>query len=349
MISIKILTSDTKAYFKEKTLWILEKISHLRGLRCLSPAETSQYCSALGVKITPGKETIFKKGNGIKELSILSCGIGRINKYIIFTDFGNREALLDFKHTKIHYDHAVALWSHKWLGFYHFLAEVAPKICLLQENYGKSLDGIMLCYPKINKQYEREILSLLEVPEEKIHDTLLSGPVTTDCLSVVPMPGWFKVPPNIDLLRRRLLREPKKHSGGSFLYLKRSGRRKCINEVDYLPELIEMGYQLVDENPRSISDQITLFRDAKVIIGPHGSAFTNMIWAPPGARIIEMVPTGFDVSYHSSLSAACCHDYKKLSCNNGRQSTNAVFVDFIADASSVIKFARDALLFNSSH
>ncbi len=37
-----------------------------------------------------------------------------------------------------------------------------------------------------------------------------------------------------------------------------------------------------------IRDHIALFRQARVIIGPHGAGMTNILWSSPGTHVIEL-------------------------------------------------------------
>jgi hypothetical protein len=342
---IKILTANMQAIGKEAVLRGIQIASRLRGVRCLSRKDTLEWSANLGVAMEPGKESIFRRGKAIRELAVMSCGVVRVNGGILLqTDFGNRSALVDFQGSRRHVPHAAALWSHPFRGYYHYVSEIAPKICLLQEKYGKALNGITLCYPGSHRPYETEILSLLEVPGDKIHDTSLKGGVTADAVSVVPMEGWFQPPPNLDLLSRRLLPlATRGHEGGAFLYLKRTVKRRCLNEGDFLPELIKMGFTVIDDTPKSVAKQIALYRRARIIMGPHGAAFTNMIWCDPGVRIVEFMPSSLDVPYYEVLASACHHHYEKLICFNGGRSQYGFGLDFRVPAEAVLKKA-EALL-----
>jgi hypothetical protein len=65
-------------------------------------------------------------------------------------------------------------------------------------------------------------------------------------------------------------------------------------------------------NQEKLADTITLFQQAKCIIGPHGAQFLNILWAPKGTPIIEI--GYFDNAYtlpstYYSLSIALGHVY----------------------------------------
>jgi capsular polysaccharide biosynthesis protein len=43
----------------------------------------------------------------------------------------------------------------------------------------------------------------------------------------------------------------------------------------------------------SVADQISLFADAEVIVGPTGAGLTNAVFAAPGSKVVEIQPENF--------------------------------------------------------
>lgn len=313
-------------------------LSKLRGAHCLSRDETISLCGSLGHTYSAGVPLTFELGDKIHHLEVLSCGIVRINRReCLYTDFGNRAATIDFTRPKHREDHVIALWSHaSWLGFHHFLSEVTPKICRIMEESGKDLGGAKLCFPMIHRRYEKELLGMLGLRDDQVIDSKAVGGVIANKLTIVPMSGWFKGNPNVDLLRKYLM-PPATTKGPQLLYLARMGRRRCLNDAEIVKRCLDLGFTVVDESSRTIAEQIELYRDARVLAGPHGSAFTNMIWAQRGARIVEMIPSTFDVEYHEHLSASLGHHHTKIACINGPKATSGVTIDFTANVPHVIE------------
>ena len=64
--------------------------------------------------------------------------------------------------------------------------------------------------------------------------------------------------------------------------------RVVVNEEELLPILQRHGFIVVATEKLSLAEQIRLFRNAEVIIGPHGSGLTNMIYAAPGTPVLEL-------------------------------------------------------------
>ncbi|MEQ9330861.1 glycosyltransferase family 61 protein [Thalassobaculum sp.] len=82
---------------------------------------------------------------------------------------------------------------------------------------------------------------------------------------------------------------------GRRLYLARraSGRRGMLNEASVRGELETAGYETVYLEDLELVDQIALIADASEVVGIHGSAMINLIWARPGTRICVLAPASW--------------------------------------------------------
>ena len=60
------------------------------------------------------------------------------------------------------------------------------------------------------------------------------------------------------------------------------------NDNEVFNFLKEKGFSKYRVGELSFFEQIYLFNNAKIIIGAHGSAFTNLAFCKPGAKIIEV-------------------------------------------------------------
>ena len=76
------------------------------------------------------------------------------------------------------------------------------------------------------------------------------------------------------------------------IYLTRQNAsyRNLINEADLVKDLIPLGFKVIDLNYHDIFEQIKIFSNAKVIVGPTGSAFANIVFCNPETKIIEITP-----------------------------------------------------------
>jgi len=96
------------------------------------------------------------------------------------------------------------------------------------------------------------------------------------------------------------------------IYISRTlpSARVIANEEELLPGLLEMGFQICRLEKMSFEEQVRLFRNAEIVVGPHGAGFTNLIFSKPGTRVVEILAKGYERRCYWSLSAELGHDYR---------------------------------------
>lgn len=84
------------------------------------------------------------------------------------------------------------------------------------------------------------------------------------------------------------------------------------------------GFEAVGMNGRSVAEQAALFAGASAIVAPHGAALTNLIFAEPRTKVIEIFPPGYqepsyftaathgDLAYHYMIGNENGADTDKL-------------------------------------
>ena len=78
------------------------------------------------------------------------------------------------------------------------------------------------------------------------------------------------------------------------LFISRAGAAnkhglRLINHDEIAAAAERLGFEIVAPETLSFAEQIAMFSGAGVIAGAHGSGFANMVFAPPGAAIIELI------------------------------------------------------------
>jgi len=106
-------------------------------------------------------------------------------------------------------------------------------------------------------------------------------------------------PHGMALLRRFF--QPKLEArtpGPERIYVSRAGihRRRLSNEVALLDGLAARGFSVISPETLGLEEQIRLFQDARVVVGVHGSALTNIVWCRDLAGLLELA------SYPSGIS-----------------------------------------------
>jgi capsular polysaccharide biosynthesis protein len=99
-----------------------------------------------------------------------------------------------------------------------------------------------------------------------------------------------------------------------YLYLSRLGRgeashRTLVNEENLVAALERIGYVAVAPEALTPAEQVALFAQARVILGPVGSAFALSGLAAPGTSIVEILPPPAAHSWIYRSSANFHHYY----------------------------------------
>jgi capsular polysaccharide biosynthesis protein len=79
------------------------------------------------------------------------------------------------------------------------------------------------------------------------------------------------------------------------LYLSRAGSklRSPLNEQGLEQALAERGAEIFTAADGNHPEQIARFRGADCIVSVHGAGLTNLVFARPGTRVIEIFPSNF--------------------------------------------------------
>jgi capsular polysaccharide biosynthesis protein len=70
----------------------------------------------------------------------------------------------------------------------------------------------------------------------------------------------------------------------------------------------------------SLLSQIALFSSAMQLIGMHGAAFANIVWAPEGVDVCEIFSSAYMVSCYSALTAIRAGRYTPVSYTAGAEN-----------------------------
>jgi len=192
-------------------------------------------------------------------------------------------------------------------NYYHWVVLLLARIEAIRAR-GLMDGGRKLLLPRELSGWMRSSLTGLGLAEEQI---LLYGAdddlQLADALLVSPID--FASPSLIEGLRQAMWR----HAGldpaappaaTRLLYISRrgEGRRPLVEEARIQRVAEAMGFEVVAPETLALAEQVRLFATARGIAGPPGAAYTNLIWAGPGARVLSIfkeeanLPTFIDLS-----------------------------------------------------
>ena len=98
-----------------------------------------------------------------------------------------------------------------------------------------------------------------------------------------------------------------------FLYVSRrkARKRRLVNEQALEDELSSVGFSIVHPEDTPFKDQIALFSKAQFIVAPHGAGLSNIVWADPPCRVLEIFPSDIfnDCYARLAVSLGLGYDY----------------------------------------
>src|SRR5205823_8816415 len=74
------------------------------------------------------------------------------------------------------------------------------------------------------------------------------------------------------------------------IYVRREGTRRVVLNEDEVIELLEsVGFETLAMDGRTVREQAAVFAGADAIVSAHGAALANLVFARPGANVIELM------------------------------------------------------------
>jgi hypothetical protein len=188
-------------------------------------------------------------------------------------------------------------------NFGHFLLDVAPVIAL-----GQELGARMLSWPL--KAWQRDIVARLGVGAGAIRELprkvyLLDHPVISNRIGGLGVylahPGARKA---FDTIRANVPVERHADLPRRF-YLMRGPRhgRVMRNRVALAEALKARGITPVQPELLGFDEQVALFSRAELVVAEFGAALANVVFCPPGAKILEIIIEGQDDAWSAHLCA----------------------------------------------
>lgn len=101
---------------------------------------------------------------------------------------------------------------------------------------------------------------------------------------------------------------------GSRVYISRgdASGRGMQNEAEVEALLQQYDFDIVRMEEHDFEAQRAICANAEIIMAPHGAGMTNMIFAPRGCSIVELIPERYMVRFFWQLAVDCGHRYAVL-------------------------------------
>ena len=204
-------------------------------------------------------------------------------------------------------------------NYYHWTMDGLARLAATAPGLLATCDTVLV--PPLTLGFQRESLLLAGIAARQLLEVAAGDRIEAACLLVpwsmtgdlYPHPGlrgFFDhlaavVPRSVDPTRLRL-----------YIDRRASINRRLENEAQVIEALAPLGFTAVKLEAMPLAEQIGLFRDAVLIVAPHGAGLTNLVYARPGCQLIELQMDTYVHWLFRRLAAVCGVDYD---CVIGRQ------------------------------
>jgi capsular polysaccharide biosynthesis protein len=196
-------------------------------------------------------------------------------------------------------------------GYCHWLLDELPRLLLL-----KNANDVTTLIAHTGESYAREALALQGWTGAVI-DPVRRGHWQCEELMVPTLTGWTgrATSRQIQLVTEFTLPLQSPDSvTGERIYISRAAarRRRVTNEAEVATTLKAHSFTEVRLEELNWREQISVFRQAKLIVAPHGAGLANLIFCQRGTRVIELFSRSYLNGCFWQLAALRGLDYFPL-------------------------------------
>ncbi len=202
----------------------------------------------------------------------------------------------------------VAYLSNLWIdNYYHWMQLTLPLLRLYHDVWPESEIDHYYVGPSNLGRVQEETVRLAGIDPERIVRYPCSADRIVTALYVHReqtaglryRDGWGH------RFTRELLGDLGDAEGPRRIYVERGWvrNRRLQNEAAVFSLLAEHGFEWARMDGLSVSQQARLFAGAEAVVGVHGAALTNLLFARPGTKVVEIFPPGVvEVSYFAAAT-----------------------------------------------
>jgi capsular polysaccharide biosynthesis protein len=190
-------------------------------------------------------------------------------------------------------------------SYYHWLFDELPRLLVSDK---REIDTLLA---NTSSQYNRDALNLYGFTGKILQP---NGHFRCEELVVPTLVGYtgHPTPKGIELISKFV--EPfskDKFSLGEKIYISREKAewRRVSNEDELWRQLQIKGFNKVRLEELSWREQISVFRNARSIVAPHGAGLSNLIFCNPGTKVVEFFSRSFMHWCYWQLASLKCLDY----------------------------------------
>lgn len=199
--------------------------------------------------------------------------------------------------------------------YFHWLFDILPRLYLV-ELAKINLDDLDYILVDKRRNFQKETLEILNIPNEKILPLSFPLHLQADELIIPSFPSCIAwMPPwSCQYLRDKLLAKKIDKKPFRKLYISRnkSKARRLINEKEIIYLLEKQGFEIINLESLSVRKQAELLGEAKIVISPHGSGLSNLVFCQPETKVIEIFAPNYVYPCYWLVSNLVNLDYHYL-------------------------------------
>tara|TARA_Y100000590_G_scaffold462135_1_gene625472 strand:- start:766 stop:1842 length:1077 start_codon:yes stop_codon:yes gene_type:complete len=187
-------------------------------------------------------------------------------------------------------------------NYFHWMFDILPRLILLEKFY--KLDDINYFYSPDIKQWQLSTLSIFNIKKNKLINSKKYKHITADKILAISHPWYHKgyildeakyLPSWImNDIYLKFYKHAEEFDCNDKIFIDRRESKfshcQIINDEEIKDYLTKKGFSVYKISQLSFFEQIYLFQNAKIIIGAHGAAFTNLIFCKPKTKVIDIIP-----------------------------------------------------------
>jgi hypothetical protein len=193
-----------------------------------------------------------------------------------------------------HYDTIYATPTIFTESFFYWLAVIMPALNAVDHYCSVTGRDVKILVPDGPWRWIDESLSLAGYgPDQVIHSNFKHVHVDRLLLRPKSLVSQFASIEGYQWMKAKMLAnlpppDPQEEALSPYLYIsRRKSKRKVLNEEAVLEFLSPLGFRAYDLEDRTLAENVRLFSQAKVVVGPHGAGMTHIIFAPENMHLVE--------------------------------------------------------------
>lgn len=235
------------------------------------------------------------------------------------------------------------------VNYYHWMVDLLPRLDRLRAAGFPPEDFDWFVVNHLNRPWQRETLEELGVPWAKVICADASVHLACERAVTTSLRGVTTAVPAADceFLSSCAVATSPRAAPSRRVYAGRRGAsfRRVTNEAAVHSLLASRGFEEVLCDRLTVAEQRRIFREAAVVVGPHGSAMTNLVCCQQGVRALEFFAPDYVSLEFWTLASRRGLEYWTLPAPKGAPSEDLVArqADITVDLEA-LRITLDAML-----